>query len=93
MKALDIYFKQLEEARVIVVSKIDLIDDETLQEIRQLMNEKYGDKVLLYQNSFDAINIRQWLHVLDNQLFKASSSLQIDYNVYGAGEAKLAWCD
>ena len=88
-----IYFKQLEEAGVIVISKIDMIDNGTLQEIKQLMNEKYGDKVLLYQNSFDAINIQQWLQVLDNKLFEKSSSLEIDYNVYGDGEAKLAWHD
>ena len=88
-----IYFKQLEEAGFIVISKIDLVDNETLQEIKQLMNEKYGDKVLLYQNSFDAMSIQQWLHLLDNQLFKTPLSLQIDYNVYGAGEATLAWHD
>ena len=65
-----IYFKQLEEAGVIVVSKIDLIDKETLEEIQQIMNEKYGDKILLYQNSLDQMSIQQWLHVLDNHFWK-----------------------
>lgn len=88
-----IYFKQLEEAEVIVVSKIDLIENESLQEIQQIMNDKYGDKILLYQNSLDQISIQQWLNILDNQPFKIPSSLQIDYNVYGDGEAKLAWHD
>lgn len=88
-----IYFKQLEEADIIVISKIDLIDKETLQEIQQIMNEKYGDKLLVYQNSLDPTSIQQWLHVLDNQLFKKSPSLEIDYNIYGEGEAKLAWYD
>ena len=88
-----IYFKQLEEADIIVISKTDLADNETLQVIKKIMNEKYGDKLLLYQNSFDPISIQQWLDVLDNQLFEKPSSLQIDYNVYGAGEAKLAWHD
>lgn len=88
-----IYFKQLEEANIIVISKIDLIDNETLREIQQIMNEKYSNKLLLYQNSFDPISIQQWLDVLDNQLFEQPLSLQIDYNVYGDGEAKLAWHD
>jgi len=88
-----IYFKQLEEADIIVISKVDLIDHETLQEIKQMMNEKYGNKLLLYQNSLDSISIQQWLRVLDNQLFETSSSLEIDYEVYGKGEAKLAWHD
>lgn len=88
-----IYFKQLEETDIIVISKIDLIDNETLREIKQMMNEKYGDKILLYQNSLDPICIQQWLHVLDNQLIEKPPSLQIDYEVYGDGEAKLAWHD
>ena len=88
-----IYFKQLEEAEVIVVSKIDLTDKETLLEIQQIINEKYGDKIILYQNSLDPISIQQWLDVLDNQLIEMPSTLQIDYNVYGDGEAKLAWHD
>ena len=88
-----IYFKQLEEAQVIIVSKIDLTDNETLLQIQQIMNEKYGDKIILYQNSFDPISIQQWLHVLDTQLLEKPSSLQIDYDVYGDGESKLAWHD
>ncbi len=88
-----IYFKQVEEAQVIIVSKIDLTDNETLLQIQQIMNEKYGDKIILYQNSFDPISIQQWLHVLDTQLLEKPSSLQIDYDVYGDGESKLAWHD
>jgi len=88
-----IYFKQLEEAEIIVISKIDLIDKEILQEIKQMMNEKYGDKLLLYQNSFDPINIRQWIYTLNHQVLGKPSSLQIDYDVYGEGEAMLAWHD
>lgn len=88
-----IYFKQLEEAGIIVISKIDLIDNESLQEIKQLVEKKYGDKILLYQNSFDEKNIQQWLHVLENKPFATPSSLSIDYDIYGEGEAKLAWHD
>jgi Ni2+-binding GTPase involved in maturation of urease and hydrogenase len=89
-----IYFKQLEEAPIIVVTKIDLVDQESLLEIKQLMNEKYGDKILLYQNSLDPENIQQWLQVLNNDPpANRSSSLQIDYDIYGEGERKLAWYD
>jgi G3E family GTPase len=88
-----IYFKQLEEAEIIIISKIDLTDEKTLLGTKQIMNEKYGDKILLYQNSFDATNIRQWLHILDNETFENASSLKIDYEIYGEGEAKLAWHD
>jgi hypothetical protein len=88
-----IYFKQLEEAETIIVTKIDLIDADSLQEMKQLIDKKYVDKILLYQDSFDTNNIRQWLEVLDNRSVTTPSSLQINYDIYGEGEAKLAWHD
>src|SRR5450432_2380324 len=42
-----IYLKQLEEAGIIVINKIDLISKEQLTEIKGLMQEKYGSKILL----------------------------------------------
>ncbi len=89
-----IFSKQLEEAPVIIVTKTDLIDEGSLQETKQLMQEKYEGKILLYQNSFDPESIRKWLEVLDKESSAAAaSSLQIDYEIYGEGESKLAWHD
>jgi G3E family GTPase len=88
-----IYFKQLQEAEIIVVAKIDLISKESLQELKQLMNAQYHNKIILYQNSLDSKSIQQWLHVINNTQVNKLSSLQVDYNVYADGEAKLAWYD
>lgn len=89
-----IFKKQLEEAGIIVVTKIDLITAEALVEIQELMQEKYGEKVLLYQNTFDLNNLKTWLGTIDtdSQAFQLKS-LQIDYDTYAQGEAKLAWLD
>jgi G3E family GTPase len=87
-----IYFKQLEEAQVIVVSKTDLLADKAT--LHGLMQERYGEKTILYQNSFEQEDIAHWLATLDNTPFStALPSLSIDYDLYGAGEAKLAWLD
>ncbi|MES1197677.1 MAG: GTP-binding protein, partial [Chitinophagaceae bacterium] len=89
-----IYLKQLEEAGIIVINKIDLINKEQLSEVKKFMEEKYGNKILLYQNSLDEDSIRQWLRTLDNyQSAPTLQSLNIDYDTYAAGEAKLAWLD
>ena len=89
-----IYLKQLEEAGIIVINKIDLIDKEQLEKIKQFMLQKYETKILLYQNSLDENNIMHWLHTLDHyQSAGKLQSLNIDYDVYAAGEAKLAWLD
>jgi Ni2+-binding GTPase involved in maturation of urease and hydrogenase len=87
-----IYFKQLQEAQIIVVSKTDLITDKAA--LYSLIQAHYGEKTILYQNSFQQEDIARWLTTLDNIPFAATlPSLDIDYNRYGAGEAKLAWLD
>ena len=86
-----IYAKQLEEAPVIVVSKSDLIDSTNLQ---KKMRSHYPGKTILYQDSFNEEHIARWLQTLDTIPFtKDLPSLDIDYDTYGAGEAKLAWLD
>jgi hypothetical protein len=89
-----IYFKQLEEAGIIVVSKTDLVSPDELGKVRQVMAEKYGNKAILYQNSLDKNSIRGWLKTLNNYSATAVlRSLDIDYDLYGAGEAALGWLD
>lgn len=91
-----IYLKQLEEAAVIVINKIDLVTREELYMVKVLMQEKYGTKILLYQNSLSDESIQQWLQLLnkeDQNLSTPLSSLDINYDTYAAGEASLAWLD
>jgi Ni2+-binding GTPase involved in maturation of urease and hydrogenase len=89
-----IYLKQLEEAGIIVINKIDLINQEQLAEIKQLMQARYGSKILLYQNSLDDGSIGHWINTLnDYQAAGMLPSLSIDYDTYAAGEAKLTWLD
>lgn len=88
-----IYLKQLEEAQVIVVSKIDQAGN--LKALESLMTKHYPDKTVLYQNSFRSDHILNWLETLEqlSQQRVNLPSLNIDYDLYGAGEAKLAWLD
>lgn len=89
-----IYIKQLEEAGIIVINKIDLISKEQLAEIKQLLEKKYAGKILLYQNSLNEGHIQDWLNTLDNYACAGMlPSLSIDYETYARGEAKLAWFD
>jgi len=89
-----IYRKQLEEAGIIVVNKIDLVSLNELTEVKQLVGEKYSDKTILYQNSQDKESVHQWLKTLNRYTaVETLRSLAIDYDIYAAGEAKLAWFD
>jgi Ni2+-binding GTPase involved in maturation of urease and hydrogenase len=87
-----IFDKQIEEACLLVINKIDLLSTDRLAELRRLAAERYPAKNLLFQNSIAAGGVQDWLTRLDNQpLFLPETSLEIDYQRYGAGETRLAW--
>lgn len=90
-----IYEKQLEEADIIVVNKIDLLNDAQLALAKKLIANEYGDKIILYQNSLSEESVTHWTQLITNNFHNASlrSAPEIDYDIYGAGEAELAWLD
>lgn len=89
-----IYFKQLEEAGILIINKVDLLNPVQLRDLKKVMEEKYGNSLLYYQNSQNKESIGQWLQQLDQvPSLLIPESLEIDYDIYGAGEAKLAWLD
>jgi Ni2+-binding GTPase involved in maturation of urease and hydrogenase len=89
-----IYEKQLREADIIVVNKIDLLTEFQLEWIKEQMTGGYRNTTILFQHSFSEESVGSWLTVCeaynDPSLRKA---LDIDYDIYGAGEAELAWLD
>jgi Ni2+-binding GTPase involved in maturation of urease and hydrogenase len=89
-----IFKKQLEEADVIVVNKSDLSKVSQIELIEKMIGESYPGKRLLFQNSNDDKDIAGWLEELMNYMQEGPrQSLDIDYAIYGSGEAELTWCD
>lgn len=88
-----IYFKQLEESTILIINKVDLLEPVQLYDLKKALAAKYGNKVLLYQNSKDYGSARQWINALNEMPFTAADSLEMDYDLYGEGEARLAWLD
>jgi len=91
-----IYSKQLEEAEILIVNKSDLLSTERLEKLKNLVNEKFPEKTVLYQNSKDRESVKKWIETLNQfsgETIPSRKSLYIDYQRYGAGEADLAWFD
>jgi G3E family GTPase len=89
-----IYKKQLEEADLIILNKVDLITEEQLGVADEVIRSEYPEKTIVYQNSLKDEDIVVWLDMLDQLTSpKQRDSLTIDYDVYGEGEAQLAWLD
>jgi Ni2+-binding GTPase involved in maturation of urease and hydrogenase len=89
-----IFDKQIEEAGLLVVNKIDLVDQQALEEVRNLLAVKYRGKSSLFQTSLSPEGVHPWLEQIQSgQLRLPAATLEIDYARYGAGEARLAWYD
>ncbi|HUQ66679.1 MAG TPA: GTP-binding protein [Flavitalea sp.] len=87
-----IFKKQLEEADVIVINKVDLLNEQELARVKKLTHREFDGKSILFQNSLNPNNIENWIHNCEVDALLRQSP-EIDYSIYGAGEADLAWLD
>ena len=55
--------------------------------------ENISPKDSIYQNSLERGSVREWTSLLEDFQPKARKSLNLDYVIYGAGEAELGWMD
>jgi len=88
-----IFAKQIEEADLLVINKIDLLLSEDLKVLLGLTKTHFDRKILINQNSLNPVNIQKWITTLDTLPIKRRDSLDIDYQIYGQGEADLSWLD
>ncbi|MEM7010782.1 MAG: GTP-binding protein [Verrucomicrobiota bacterium] len=86
-----IYKKQLEEAENIVINKIDLLDDQQLQVLRDGLEREFPDAEVFEQSAREDTNLEAWFDAVYNAEMNVSRFLEIDYQRYGEGEALLGW--
>jgi Ni2+-binding GTPase involved in maturation of urease and hydrogenase len=89
-----IYDKQLEEAGLIVINKVDLLTGAGVEETYNLLHTRYPEKTVIPQISLTPDGVSHWLTLLeDGSGLLPDTSLNINYERYGRGEAQLAWLD
>lgn len=89
-----IYEKQLEEADILVMNKADLLDEKDIASLQFLLSSLYPRKLICFQDSYNPESVTAWLQEIMHFIPPASrKSLNIDYQIYGKGEARLAWLD
>ncbi len=89
-----IWEKQIEEAEVLVVNKIDLLSSKDYETLQSLLDGLYSTKMVLFQNSLNIESIEKWFETIDNlHKIQDHNVIDVDYEKYGAGEANLAWLD
>ena len=86
-----IFLKQLEEAGIVVINKVDKLTEEQLLELKRVVAQRYADKPLLAISAKTGRGIDQLMQALDTVPQPAGDFIDVDYDVYAQGEAELGW--
>jgi Ni2+-binding GTPase involved in maturation of urease and hydrogenase len=89
-----IFGKQIEEAGLLVINKVDLLDDEQLTLLEDQLAALPAGRLYRFQNSLVEASVREWVAQIQSpNSYAPGDSLDLDYERYGRGEAQLAWLD
>ncbi len=87
-----LFGKQLEEADILVLNKIDLLAEAEVERLVSLLSEKYPEKDILAISAREGVGVDKWLEILLSGRPGANTVLrQIDYDRYARAEAVLGW--
>jgi Ni2+-binding GTPase involved in maturation of urease and hydrogenase len=89
-KVLYVYRKQLEEADLLVINKVDLLDGVRRTLLRGALREAFPSAEILEVSARTGEGLDRWLDRLRAE-GGAGATLEIDYDEYADGEARLGW--
>jgi hypothetical protein len=90
-KAAYIFRKQLEEADAILLNRIDELTPEEAEELTTLVKEVNGDVPILRISAKTGQGLDALEELLDQDGNFGRRILDLDYDIYAAGEAELGW--
>jgi len=84
--------KQLDEADLIVINKLDLLSPAAAQELREAVSRRYPDTRVLAISAQTGEGVEEWLRaVLEPHPAAGRREIPINYDRYADGEAVLGW--
>lgn len=86
-----IWRKQVEEADIIVISKVDLLEPRRLEALRARLGAEFPGKQILSVSSRTGAGLDEWFGLLESSEPGSARSMEIDYDIYADGEALLGW--
>ncbi|MCX7796737.1 MAG: hypothetical protein N2380_09525 [bacterium] len=85
-----LFQKQLEEADIIVLNKIDTLILEEVKEMNNFLRKHFYDTEIINVSAKSGTNIERWVEKIFN-LSPSEKVLEIDYDLYGKAEGRLGW--
>ncbi|HEY5583281.1 MAG TPA: GTP-binding protein [Ruminiclostridium sp.] len=86
-----LFIKQLEEADIIVLNKIDFLSEEEIKNITEFIKTKFKAADIVCVSAKKDLNVDGWINTIYNVNTSKARTLDIDYTIYGEGEARLGW--
>ena len=86
-----IFRKQIEEADFVIVNRIDELTIEEVDELAQLLDEQFPGRPIVRMSAKTGEGFAAFCEFLDQRGDFGRYLMDVDYDVYAAGEAELGW--
>ncbi|MFC0906609.1 hypothetical protein ACFHWD_18205 [Clostridium sp. MT-14] len=86
-----LFCKQIEEADIIVLNKIDLMSQQELVIVENIIKKNFPEKQLIEISAKENINMNLWLEKIEKTKHKDNFTMDVNYQTYGRAEAYLGW--
>lgn len=90
-KAAYIFLKQIEEADIIVINKIDKLSTAERAELVELLKGRWPGKRIMAVSAREGEAFPQLIDAISEPGEKREQMMDVDYDVYAEGEAELGW--
>ncbi len=90
-KVLYVYDRQLAEADMIVVNKVDLLEEARRKRLCEALAARYPQADVLAISARDGSGTASWFEQVTQGAMRLDVSPDVDYAVYAEGEALLGW--
>lgn len=90
-KVIYIYKKQLEEADILVINKLDLLSPERVEQLHAGLAAQFPRAEILTISAREGTNLDTWFSKLESNVHGNGPTMEVDYDVYADGEALLGW--
>ena len=86
-----VYAKQLEEADLIVVNKLDLVEPARAARLVAALEQRFPAARVLTVSARDGRGLEEWFAAILGEECRPRATMALDYALYAEGEACLGW--
>jgi hypothetical protein len=90
-----LYHKQLEEAAILVINKCDVVEAARIAALRSALEREFPHAPIFEVSARTGLGLGEWfdaiLPAVEGHDPGVEADLEIDYAIYGEGEALLGW--